>query len=110
MQEVDAEVFEEEEEEFEEELEQDLDDSDIGDLAGDYDLEDIPSELELPSDEDKSESDEEPIISIPNLQAIQADRDCATRLLMIENTEHTVQVDEGDQYSLRQSIHMSSMR
>lgn len=45
-----------------------IDSDDIGDIAADFDLDDIPSELE--PDGDKSDSDEGPIIQIPNLQAI----------------------------------------
>jgi len=40
--------------------------------------------------------DDEPVMDVPNIKAVIADRECATRLFMIENTTHTVQVDEGD--------------
>ena len=40
--------------------------------------------------------DDEPVLILPNLDAIQADRDCLTRLMLIENTEHTCMIDEGD--------------
>jgi hypothetical protein len=33
---------------------------------------------------------------LPNIQAVKADRDAATRLMLIENTEHVENIDEGD--------------
>lgn len=65
----------------ESEEEQD-DDDDLGDIAGDYDLEEDPEEEMEPSEE----SSDEPTIELPSIRAVQADRDCATRLFMIENT------------------------
>lgn len=65
-------------------------DAELGDIAGDYDLEAIADELE-PEEES---SDDEPVIELPNLSALRADKDCATRLFLIENTEHVVQCDQ----------------
>lgn len=77
-----------------------FDEDDLAELAADYDIE------EKPSDEE-DDDDDLPIIQLPNLAAIQADNRAATRMIIIENTQHTVYVDAEDQYSLRQSICLS---
>ena len=71
-----------------EDLEDELDDDvEIALLAGEVDL----AVLE---DFKSSKTDEEmPIIELPVNKAVLADRDAATRMMLIENTEHTVKCD-----------------
>lgn len=65
------------------------DEDELAEIAAEYDIE------EKPSDEE-DDDDYLPVIQLPNLAAIQADNRAATRMIIIENTQHTVYVDAED--------------